>query len=326
MLPAPAVRLAEQQQGVVARYQLCAMAEREGWPPTAVDSMFRSSQLANLDPVVRGTRRVAGGAVLPQQLAFAGALRARPDATVTGPLALHLLGITEFGRQPPFEILVRVGRSLSNVPFRHRVDADPDRPVTRYGGVRVAAPLDALIDAASFASDVGDRALRVAYDQLRWRGIVRASRLWARVDDLGSDTPGCRELCAVLGGATEALPESEGERRLAPILGQFAPPPEPQVWVTPGRRVDFWFRSVRYGYEYLGEVDHTATASRLADDARDAELRGEGVRLGYVTAADLRQPRALLATIAGTLTVRAHELGVTPPVARFDGADLDRDG
>jgi len=37
--------------------------------------------------------------------------------------------------------------------------------------------------------------------------------------------------------------------------------------------------------------------------------------LGYVTARDLDDPLALLATVSGTLTVRAHELGVEPPVA-----------
>ena len=37
--------------------------------------------------------------------------------------------------------------------------------------------------------------------------------------------------------------------------------------------------------------------------------------MGYVTARDLDDPLALLATVSGTLTVRARELGVEPPVA-----------
>jgi hypothetical protein len=99
------------------------------------------------------------------------------------------------------------------------------------------------------------------------------------------------------------------------VLSCFDPPFIAQYWVTPRRRVDFYCPRCRYGYEYLGEVDHTCVAQRLADDERDAELRREGIRLGYVTKHDLCDPLALVATIAGSLTVRAHELGVEPPVA-----------
>jgi hypothetical protein len=45
-------------------------------------------------------------------------------------------------------------------------------------------------------------------------------------------------------------------------------------------------------------------------------LRREGSRLGYITARDLADEQTLLSTVAGTLAVRAHELGVDPPVLR----------
>jgi hypothetical protein len=118
--------------------------------------------------------------------------------------------------------------------------------------------------------------------------------------------------------------ETEGERALAPVLSCFDPPFITQYWVTPRRRVDFYCPRCRYGYEYLGEVDHTCVAQRLAEDERDAELRREGIRLGYVTKHDLRDPLALVATIAGSLTVRAHELGVEPPVAARPAPRSDR--
>ena len=141
------------------------------------------------------------------------------------------------------------------------------------------------------------------------------AQLRRRSDQLRGLVPGVVELERVLAEGGGDRVESEGERRLAPIVGCFEPALEPQVWVTPGRRVDVYSRRCRYGYEYLGEVDHASIAGRLADDARDAELRREGIRLGYVTKRDLDDPIALLATMAGTLTVRAHELGVAPPVA-----------
>jgi hypothetical protein len=68
-------------------------------------------------------------------------------------------------------------------------------------------------------------------------------------------------------------------------------------------------------------VDHAYVAGRIADDARDAEVREHGIHLSYVTKQDLREPATLLASMAATLTVRAHALGVVPPaVVRSLGA------
>jgi hypothetical protein len=89
------------------------------------------------------------------------------------------------------------------------------------------------------------------------------------------------------------------------------------VWVTPHRRVDWWFRSLRYGLEYQGSVDHATLAGRIADADRDLELVRDDIRLGYVTAADLRDVGALTARIASALVVRAHERGCPSP--RFRG-------
>ena len=140
-------------------------------------------------------------------------------------------------------------------------------------------------------------------------------RLQRRLAQLQGLIEGAEILAAVLEMAGGVLLESEGERRLAPVMGCFEPAFEAQVRVTPRRRTDFFSRRCRYGFEYAGRIDHATLAGRIADDERDTELRRDGIRLGYVTARDLDDPVALLATIAGTLTVRAHELGVEPPVA-----------
>jgi hypothetical protein len=303
----PILELAEAQHGVLARHQL-----RRNLRDHVADDLLRGSRLVRIS---RGVGRVRGGAPLPEQEAFAAALRARPRATVTGPIALRLYGAPEFGDATAFEILTVPSRHLTGATFRHRVDPDPGRGVSMYGEVRVASPLDSLIDSAGFLDVVPERSLRVAWDHLRGKGLVSVDRLQRRLDELLDLAPGASELSRILERTGGVTVESEGERALAPVLGCFEPAFEPQVWVTPRRRVDFYSRRCRYGFEYLGAADHDQVAARLADDARDQELRTEGIRLGYVTKADLAEPTTLIATIAGTLTVRAHELGVPPPVA-----------
>jgi hypothetical protein len=167
-----------------------------------------------------------------------------------------------------------------------------------------------------FRDTVGDRRLRLAFDWMRWNGLVSGTRLSAHLAALAEQAdPGAHAVLDAL-GATGTAPESDGERQLGGALCRFSPPPEPQVWVTPRRRVDWYFRALRYGFEYLGGVDHGAVAGRIDDDERDRELRAEGIRLVYVTAADLAESTTLLGTIASTLTVRAHELGVPAPALR----------
>jgi hypothetical protein len=303
----PLLDLAEAQHGVLARYQL-----RRHLPEHVADDLLRSNRFQRIG---WGVARIRGGAPVPEQQAFAAALRARPAATISGPLALQLYGVPGFGEATAYEILTGEARSLTRAPFRHRVDPDPSRGVATYGEVRVASPLDALIDSAGFLDQVTERDLRVAWDHLRGKGLVTAGRLERRLDEFRGSCVGATELSRILESAGGTRIESEGERLLAPLLNCFEPAFEPQVWITPRRRVDFYSRRCRYAYEYLGAVDHGFVASRLADDDRDQELRAEGIRLGYVTKADLDEPTALLATIAGTLTVRAHELGVEPPAA-----------
>lgn len=310
MLPDAAARIADDQRGVLARFQLLPHVE-DGHH---ADSLLRSDRFSPITPPVRGVHRVRGSGSLPEQYAFAAALRARPGATITGPLVLGLLGVPGFTTGAPFEILVREGRRLRGVEFPRRVDPEPDRPVTSYGAVRVAGPLDGLIDAAAFVDEVGERRLRVAWDHLRWEGLTRTAKLLRRLDQLRGVAPGAAVLERLLQDGGGAEVESEGERSLAPILHCFEPRPEAQVWVLPGRRVDFLFRGLRLALEYLGAVDHAAVEQRLADDRRDGELRRAGIRTHYVTARDLDDPAQCLAQVAGILVVRAHDLGVAPPV------------
>ncbi|MFA9432617.1 hypothetical protein [Egicoccus sp. AB-alg2] len=80
--------LAEQQHGVIGRFQLVDILGAG-----RADHLLR---IGRLEPVVRGIWRVRGGAVLPEQPAFAAALRARPQGCVTGPVALGLYAVPGF--------------------------------------------------------------------------------------------------------------------------------------------------------------------------------------------------------------------------------------
>jgi hypothetical protein len=301
-----AYALAETQHGVLARYQLVAKLGR-----VAAEDVLATDRFARLET---GVYRVRGGARLPYQAAFAAALRARPKAVVTGPVALGLHAVPGWVGATDFEVLVAPGRRLRAAAFPVRTASSRLQGNLRFGDVRVAGAVDALIASAALRGERDERDLRVAWDHIRWNGLGRPALLDRRLGEL-SDTEGARLLSAVLDASGGTRVEGEGERRLAPVLGCFEPAFEPQVWVTPRRRVDFFSHRCRFGVEYLGRVDHGTVAARLADDERDRELRREGIRLSYVTARDLDDPTALLATLSGALTVRAHELGVQPPVA-----------
>lgn len=320
MLPDAIALILDAQRGVLGRHQALRALDDED----RADALMRGDRFEHLDPPVRGVRRLRGSGDRPEQHAFAVALRARPRATLSGPLALALLGVPGFTTSDPFEVLLQPGRRMRGVDVRTRVDPDPGRAVTTYGDVRVAGPVDALIDSAAFVEVVGERRLRVAWDHLRWDGIVRTRRLAQRLEQVRGVVPGATMLEGILrdGGGLEV--ESEGERALAPVLDGFDPRPDRQTWIG-RRRVDFLFRPLRLAYEYLGAVDHTSVERRLADDRRDEELRRAGVRVQYVVAADLADPVALLGQVAGVLTVRAHELGVPTPLL-VRGLDADGSG
>lgn len=303
--PYRVIRLAESQRGVVARRQL-----RRELTEQQVDSLLRGPWLEGIE---RGVYRVVGGARLPEQAAMAAALRAGPGAVLSGPVVLALYGVDGFRGDEPFTVLVPRPRRLRRAGFPVESDPDPDRPTGLRGEVRLVGPVDALIDSAPVAEEIGVRRLRLAHDVLRWRGLLRPGALVERMEELGRRSPGCSALTELL-ELDGQVSTGDGERSLGRLLSRFRPAPEPEVWITPHRRVDWYFRRVRVGYEYHGPVDHATLVGRLEDARRDVELRRGGIHLAYLVAADLEDERALLATVAATLTARAHELGVSPPV------------
>jgi hypothetical protein len=303
LLPPAAAHLAEAQLGVLARHQL-----RRHLGGGQIDARLRRGDLRRME---HGVYRVAGGARLPAQAAVAAALRAGAPSVLSGPAVLALYGVDGFLGSEPYVVLVPPGRRLRRAGFPWRTDPDPRRVTGARGEVRTAGPVDALIESAAFVDELGIRRLRLAHDVLRWRGLLRPGQLTARASELvvRGGSPALVDLLDLDGQRSTG----DGERQLGRLLARFRPAPEAEVWVTPHRRLDWYFRIVRYGVEYQGTVDHATSSGRRRDGTRDRELRRGGIRITYVSAGDLEDERAVLATIAGALAARADELGVLPP-------------
>lgn len=306
-IPPRLVSLIEAQFGAIARPQLLDhMTEGE------VEGLVARR---SLEIVERGVYRVRGGATSPEQAAMAAVLRCRPEAVVTGPFVLGLLNVDGFDRSMPFEILVRPGRRPANVDFAWRRNPTPEQTIGWRQGLPIATPTVALVDSARAIGALTPRQLRVGFDAARWAGLTSAERVLERARKLGARDPGARFFLDFLqddGG----VPESEQERLLGSIVSSFDPAPEAQVWVTPRRRSDWFWRYLRLALEFLGRTDHLHPDGRLADRAREEELEDVGVRVVSVVAEDLRRPDDLRAWLRFVLDRRARELGVDPPVQR----------
>ncbi len=303
------LKLAEQQFGVLARHQLCRSVTAG-----QVDGLVERGSLVRIH---RGVYRVAGGAVLPIQEPLAAALRCRPDATLTGPLVLGYLRVDGFTDTSPYEVLLRPGRRVRASSFTTRVDPYPDRAVTRLGDVRLVAPVDALIDSGRWRDELGDRRLRLAYDWLRWRGLVDPGRVRDLLRERAGIDEGARQFLDLLGGLEGLVPESEGERDLGSLLGRFDPAPEPQVRLPNGLRLDWFFPTVALAVEYQGSVDHDTVAGRARDEQRRSKLAHDDIGVFEVRRRDLDDPDGLIRELAGVMAVRAAGRDVAPPRYRL---------
>lgn len=307
MLPPDVTAALESSHGVAARRDLVRAAS-EG----CIEGLVTRGALV---PVHRGVYRAAGAVLSPRGRAAALLARVGPPARLTGPFVLALHGVPgaeEHASQP--EVLTTPGRRIRGVaPLR------PDRldrvPTPHVDGLPAVPPAVALVHAASGRHRLDDRALRSMLDQARWRGVLGSDDLTHAIDVVaragGRDT-GARRWQAILGDLGVA-PESDGERHLLGLLRRFTPPPAPQVWVTPRRRVDVWFAALRAAFEFDGRLDHAGGQQRAADAARDRELHAAGAVVWHVTSADLTDEQGFLAHAAGLLAARAAAVGVAAP-------------
>ena len=217
---------------------------------------------------------------------MAALLRCPDGSAVTGPLVLGLLGIDAFSDMDPFEILVPVGSRVRNVAFPHRPNPSLT-PTRRIGPLVVAAPVRGLVDAGRPGFQIPDNRLWKGYDSARWINAVSLPRFLRELAASPPRDAGARRWRSMADERMLKL-ESPKERDLDRILQCLDPLPEPQVNVTPGRRVDFFWRRFRIALEYLGEAGHAHARGRRADVLRDAELEAVGILTVGVTKQDLR--------------------------------------
>ncbi|MFP4311860.1 MAG: hypothetical protein ACLFS9_07765 [Nitriliruptoraceae bacterium] len=306
LLPDDLLRTARDQLGLLARSQVAAHL---GGP--AADRLLCTTRFLR---VRRGVYLVRGSAPHPCQGAVASTLRAGEPAILTGPAALRLLEVEGVSLGTRGAVAIPPGRRLRDVGAPVLRQRDPERSTWRLGHVPVAAPADALLESCLLDPAPEPRRLRLTHDRLRWTGRLQPGSLRERCETLGLDlaAPGIHDLLELDGQRSTG----DGERRLGCLLGRFDPAPMAQVWVTPFRCIDWYFQTLLLGIEYQGRLDHDHEHGRQRDRTRASELALLGIRLIYVTAADLEQERPLLGRLLTAITVRAEELGVPAPLLR----------
>lgn len=293
-LPLPAARLAEHQYGAIGRAQLRAWSS-----PAAIDGLVTRGTLVRLE---RGVYRVAASAISPEQRAVAAILRARPGARASGPFVLGLLDVDGFDVEAPFLVLTAPGRRLSNVSFPHRHAASWDVPRT-VRRIPAVDPASAIVEAADPRWAVADRAVRLAVDHARWRGLISTADLVRRIEDAAGSGGALR--LARLFGEGGLTAESDGERAVTRLLEGIDPEPVRQFWIDDRYRLDLFWPDLGLAVEYDGAVDHSGPAARARDADRDRALARLGIEVVRLTATDLRRPNATRRDLTERLLARA---------------------
>jgi hypothetical protein len=286
------------QHGVAARFQLVRLMSAK-----AVDGLVRRGSLVAVE---RGVYRSRTTPVTRELLAMAALLRSRPAAVLTGCFVLGLVDVDGFTVADPFTVLTRPGRSLTQVTFRHRPDVVDLRPPIHVGPLASVHPTVAVLDAIRQRPG-DDRRFRVAIDVLRRRGQWIESRLSRELAVRPADDPGARFVRDLLGSDALAC-ETEPERLLGHYVREVYPDAEPQVWITPRRRSDWYLRGPRLAIEFQGEVDHGHAAGRAEDAEKAAEAEAVGIRIVPVVKADLEDGRAFVRWLSALVVAREFEL------------------
>jgi hypothetical protein len=236
------------------------------------------------------------------------ALRARaaarlllPTATVSGRSAAVLHGVDLAGTEDDVEFTVPPGcraGALRGVTVSRRTLPEDD--VVVRAGVRVTSPIRTALDLGRIPPT--DEAV-VALDRFLRAGLVRLPVLQDAAAALVG--PGCRAVRTAVGRA-DGLAESPQETRVRLLL-HASSLPRPVAQYTVRRpdggfvaRVDFAWPEQKVALEYDG-VWHGDAQQVGRDRRRLNELTAAGWTVVFVTAADLRDPVALVARVAAAL-------------------------
>ena len=300
-LPADVLRHCRARHSVITRRELL----RLGHSPGTITGWIKRGYL-EIQAV--GVYRIPGASETKTSIHYAALMRGRAHARLGGPSALGLLHIDGFDLDDPPFVVIPAHRFLQNVSFDWLAADVPTRQRASISDLPSVRPLRALVEAAGL---VKAKRVRVAFDDLRLRGLATPSRLREHAESLVGTVPGA-EVALDLLRSGALLKESEGERTLASIFLPEDPQPVWQVWVLPNVRVDAFFPEACLAIEYQGERHHTLEADRAADVARAARLRAEaGIELIECRKGDLADPTTLRRRI---LEYRADRIssGVEP--------------
>jgi hypothetical protein len=238
--------------------------------------------------------------------ARAAAALAVPGACISGRSAAVLWGVPLAGADDDVELTVPSGcraGSVRGIQLSRRRLADDD--VVVQDGVRVTTVLRTAIDVAR--TEPIEEAV-VALDQIVRAGLVTLERL--RHAAAGLRGPGCRVVRRAAELA-DGLAESPQETRVRlVVLGSPLPAPVAQYTIraADGRflaRGDFAWPDAKVVLEYDG-IWHGQPQQVARDRRRLNELTAAGWTVVFATAADLRDPAALIARLAAALSSRRY--------------------
>jgi hypothetical protein len=234
------------------------------------------------------------------ELMVEAALLRLPRAVVTGRSAAVLWGVGLAGPEDDVELTLPPGSHMVRVLGLHtRRAALPATDVRRRHGMRVSSPAATALRLASVLPL--DKAV-AAVDQLIAAGVVDLESVRQRAGVArGPGSARGRRVAALADGLAESPPET----RVRLLVGRSGlPAPVAQFRVLHhGRfvaRVDFAWPDRKVALEYDG-LWHAERGQFARDRRRLNALREAGWSVVFVTAADLRDPAALMARIARAL-------------------------
>lgn len=250
-------------------------------------------------------RRLFRGVYVPTDLPVTHEVRARaacvlmPAAVVTGRSAAVVWGVDLAGVADDVEVTVPSMSHPCRLPgLRVRRTDLPRAHRWLRAGIPVTTPEATTVRLAGLLA--GDAAV-VAVDQMIAAGADLSTVRALAGAERGPGSARARRACALADG----LAGSPQETRLRLLMRRSAlPMPVAQYRVflggRPVARVDFAWPEHKVALEYDG-LWHAQPGQFAKDRRRLNQLTAAGWRVIFVTAADLRNPEALLARIAAAL-------------------------
>lgn len=285
--------LAEQQHGVVSRWQLLEM----GMADAAIDHAIAAGRLF---PLFRATYGVGHAQVGSHGRMLAAVLASGKGAVVSHGSAAFLLGLWE---SEPHAIHViaasELGRKIPGIR-RHHVPPPLGKDVMAHESVPCASPSRIIVDLAGM---VGDASLRRTIEQaavLQMLDVPEIDRILAGPRRRGS--PRLRGILDEWRRYPNVRLRSRMEARLLPLLSQRnLPIPSCNERLRIGERtyeIDFLWRRQHLVVETDGGRFHDHPVAEARDLERNKILIGGGFRVVRLRWEELRdRPEATIARI-----------------------------